>query len=160
MVGNMLIHREYANAFPAKLIIDKERVFAKFFKEIGRVDELGSGVRNTFKYCSIYTPGTKPEFIEDDVFKTIIPLKAQDIKTIVHESKWEEVRRKVGEKLTDNQFKILVAMYDNPYISGREIAVIINISERKTETNIAKLKRMDLITRIGPAKGGYWKINI
>ena len=29
---------------------------------------------------------------------------------------------------------------------------------RKTETNIAKLKKMDLIKRIGPAKGGYWEI--
>jgi hypothetical protein len=28
----------------------KNPVIAKFFKEIGRVDELGSGVRNAFKY--------------------------------------------------------------------------------------------------------------
>ena len=104
VVSNLLIHREFTNAFPAKLIIEKDRVYtenwnlphgtgtidpanfspypknpniAKFFKEIGRVDELGSGVRNTFKYCGIYTAGTKPEFIEGDVFKTIIPLKAE-----------------------------------------------------------------------------------
>ena len=51
-------------------------------------------------------------------------------------------------------------MRENPYISAREIAEIIDISERKTETNIAKLKNMDLIKRIGPAKGGYWKILI
>ncbi|MCK5343551.1 MAG: winged helix-turn-helix transcriptional regulator [Candidatus Heimdallarchaeota archaeon] len=51
-------------------------------------------------------------------------------------------------------------MRRNPYISAREIAEIINISDRKTETNIAKLKKMDLIKRIGPAKGGYWGIVI
>ena len=51
-------------------------------------------------------------------------------------------------------------MRRNPYISAREIAEIINISDRKTETNIAKLKKMDLIKRIGPAKGGYWEIVI
>lgn len=83
MVSNLLIHREFANAFPAKLIIENDRVLtenwnrphggglidpanfspypknpviAKFFEEIGSVDELGSGVRNTFKYCRIYTP--------------------------------------------------------------------------------------------------------
>lgn len=54
----------------------KNPVIAKFFKEIGRVDELGSGVRNTFKYSSIYIPGTEPELIEDDIFRTIIPLKS------------------------------------------------------------------------------------
>lgn len=122
VIGNLIIHREYANAFPAKLIIEKDRVLAenwnrphdsgvidptnfspypknpviaKFFKEIGRVDELGSGVRNTFKYCGIYTPGTKPEFFEDDVFRTIIPLKSEESEEIVSVSNWEEVRRKL-----------------------------------------------------------------
>lgn len=76
VVSNLIIHREFANPFPAKLIIEKDRVFtensnkahgngvidpenfspfpknptiAKFFKEIGWVDELGSGVRNIYK---------------------------------------------------------------------------------------------------------------
>ncbi len=178
VVSNMLIHREFANAFPSKLIIEKDivltenwnrpheggiidptnfspfpknPVIAKFFKEIGRVDELGSGVRNTFKYCGIYSPGTKPEFIEDDVFRIIIPLKAQDV---------NKGRKKVGENLTENQKGILEAMRRNSNISAKKISEIIGISERKTETNIANLKKMDLIIRIGPDKGGYWKINI
>lgn len=36
-------------------------------------DELGSGMRNTYKYTQLYSGGT-PEFIEGDVFRTIIPL--------------------------------------------------------------------------------------
>ncbi len=72
----------------------------------------------------------------------------------------EEVGEKVGENLTENQRGIITAMRRNPYISAPEIAKIINISERKTETNIAKLKKMNLIKRIGPAKGGYWEIVI
>ncbi|VDN47983.1 conserved protein of unknown function [Petrocella atlantisensis] len=97
---NLLIHREFSNPFPAKLIIEKNRVYiensnkphgngiidpenfspypknptlAKFFKEIGWVDKLGSGVRNIYKYNKIYS-GADPEFIEGDIFKTIIPL--------------------------------------------------------------------------------------
>ncbi|GGB25082.1 hypothetical protein [Puia dinghuensis] len=77
VVCNLLIHREFTNAFPAKLIIQKDQVYtenwslphdwgridpvnfapfpknpviAHFFKEIGRADELGSGVRNVFRY--------------------------------------------------------------------------------------------------------------
>ena len=103
-VSNLLIHREFSNPFPAKLVVEKGRVFiengnkphghgmidpedfspypknpkiAKFFKEIGWVDELGSGVRNIYKYNKIYS-GAEPEFIEGDVFKTIIPLTVQD----------------------------------------------------------------------------------
>ena len=47
---------------------------------IGWVDELGSGVRNIYKYNKIYA-GADPEFIEGDVFKTIIPLTAQTAAT-------------------------------------------------------------------------------
>lgn len=103
VVSNLLIHREFANPFPAKLIIEKDRVvtensnkphgngvidpddffpfpknptIARFFKEIGWVDELGSGVRNICKYNKIYS-GAEPIFIEGDIFKTITPLTKQ-----------------------------------------------------------------------------------
>ncbi|MBP2028751.1 ATP-dependent DNA helicase RecG [Acetoanaerobium pronyense] len=101
-ISNLLIHREFSNPFPAKLIIGRDKVniengnkphgngmidpedfspypknpkIAKFFKEIGLVGELGSGVRNIYKYNKIYS-GADPEFIEGDVFKTVIPLTA------------------------------------------------------------------------------------
>lgn len=191
VVGNLLIHREFANAFPAKLIIEKDRVLAenlnrphdggvidptnfspypknpviaKFFKEIGRVDELGSGVRNTFKYCGIYTPGTKPEFIEDDVFKTIIPLKAKEGKEAFLASNWDEVRRKVrrkfGEKFGGSSEKIVELIFGDQYISASEMAEIIGITERAVEKQLARLKEKDIVERVGPDKGGSWKINV
>jgi len=101
VAANMLIHREFLNPYPAKFIIETHRLFAensnkphghglinpanfspfpknpviaRFFKEIGRADELGSGVRNLFKYCRHYSDGGVPELIEGDVFKCIVPL--------------------------------------------------------------------------------------
>lgn len=101
-ISNTLIHREFANPFPAKFIIERDRVYienankahvngiidlhnfspfpknpkiAKFFKEIGWVDELGSGVRFMYKYNREYS-GADPVFIDEDIFKTIIPLVA------------------------------------------------------------------------------------
>jgi ATP-dependent DNA helicase RecG len=101
VIANVLIHREFSNAYPAKLLIEKQQAttenwnkihqtgqinpanfspfpknptIARFFKELGRVDELGSGVRNTYKYVRLYTPSKEPQFLEGDIFKTIIPL--------------------------------------------------------------------------------------
>ena len=34
-------------------------------------------MRNTYKYCGLYTSGTEPEFIEGDVFKAIIPIQTE-----------------------------------------------------------------------------------
>jgi ATP-dependent DNA helicase RecG len=103
MVSNSLVHREYASAFPAKIVIDNEKIetenwnraqrhgridpatftpypknplLASFFVNIGRADKLGSGVRNLYKYTKIYS-GREPELIEDDVFRTIVPLVAE-----------------------------------------------------------------------------------
>lgn len=142
----------------------KNPVIAKFFKEIGRVDELGSGVRNTFKYCGIYTPGTKPEFIEEDVFTTVIPLNAKEGKEAISVSNWEEVRRNVrrkfGEKFGESSEKIVEMIFENQYISASEMAKVIGITERAVEKQLAKLKDRDIIDRIGPDKGGHWKIKV
>ena len=51
----------------------KNPAISKVFREIGYADELGSGMRNSYKYTMMYS-GAEPEFIEGDVFKIIIPL--------------------------------------------------------------------------------------
>jgi len=98
VASNILIHREYRNAFPAKLIIErgqvrtensnnphgfgtlnpatftpfpKNPVIGNFFREIGRADELGSGMRKMMKYGKAYG-GADPEMIEGDIFRIIV----------------------------------------------------------------------------------------
>ena len=46
---------------------------SKVFREMGLADELGSGMRNSYKFTKLYS-GAEPEFIEGDIFKIIIPL--------------------------------------------------------------------------------------
>jgi ATP-dependent DNA helicase RecG len=49
-------------------------------------------------------------------------------------------------------------MQDDPFTSAKVLAEKVGISVRKIETNIRKLKDLGYIKRIGPAKGGRWKI--
>lgn len=51
----------------------KNPPISKVFREIGLADELGSGMRNTYKYTRLYSRA-EPQFVEGDVFRTIIPL--------------------------------------------------------------------------------------
>jgi len=110
------------------------------------------------------TSGTKPEFIEDDVFKTIILLKAKDNEKTVPISGLEEVRRKLGEKFGErfgeSSEKILELILYDQNILASTMAGSIGISERAVEKQLAKLKGKGVIDKIGPDKGGYWKINI
>ncbi len=67
-------------------------------------------------------------------------------------------RRKVGEKLTPNQRKIMEHIMETPYISAGELSELVGRSQRKIEENIAKLKEKGILRRVGPAKGGHWEI--
>ena len=115
LVSNLLVHREYSKSFHARLIIERERIYtenwnrsnefgridpdnftpqaknpiiARFFMNIGRADQLGSGIRNLYKYTKLYSGG-EPELIEGDIFKTIIPLVSKN-------GQRRSVRRKNG----------------------------------------------------------------
>jgi ATP-dependent DNA helicase RecG len=64
-----------------------------------------------------------------------------------------------GEKFGGSSEKIVELVFGNQYISASEMAEVIGITERAVEKQLAKLKEKDIIDRVGPDKGGYWKIN-
>lgn len=102
VIANILVHREFTNAQPSLLVIKRNRIelenannphgsgkidptnfspfaknptIAKFFIQLGRVDELGSGILNTTRLIKEYSGShVKPSFSEGSVFKTIIPI--------------------------------------------------------------------------------------
>lgn len=51
----------------------KNPAISKVFRETSLADELGSGMRNTYKYTQLYS-GRTSELIEGNVFKTTVPL--------------------------------------------------------------------------------------
>lgn len=98
--SNILAHRDYSTGEVAKFVIERDRMFtengnrphgwgmldpaqfrpysknppiAKVFREVALADELGSGMRNTYKYTRLYS-GAEPQFVEGEVFRTVIPL--------------------------------------------------------------------------------------
>ena len=211
MVSNVLMHREYSSIYQAKFIIERERMYvenanravnegsitvnnlepnsknpiiAGFFRNIGYADQLGSGVRNLFKYSKYYS-GKEPEFMEGDVFRIMVPLddeysydynlldsNAHNI-TFVSERKQiyraseknigEKHRRKtseknIGEKLNHTQREILNLLLENCKLTADEMASSIGISRRNIEANIRKLKDYGILYRHGSPKKGYWEV--
>ena len=64
----------------------------------------------------------------------------------------------VVNRVTDNQFRILKLMKQNPYITTNNLSDLIGISQRKIKVNIAKLKKLNKLKRIGSEKTGHWEI--
>jgi len=62
------------------------------------------------------------------------------------------------EKLNTNQRKIITEIRKNQYITQKELSKIVDINEKNIRNNIRKLKNLGIIKRVGPDKGGHWKI--
>ena len=63
-----------------------------------------------------------------------------------------------SETVGEMSEKIIRLIEENPTISVKELAVIIEKSTRTIERKMAALKKEGRIKRIEPDKGGYWKV--
>ncbi len=158
VIANILVHRDYSSAFPAKVIIEKDwlktenwciprrhgnimsdeftpypknPLIQQFFANIGRTDTIGSGVRNLYKYTPIYSDGGKPELIEDDVFRIIIPLDKVAA---------EEVKEQ--KTLSEREQKIYNMICENLHLSVEQVMAELDISRATVFRDYAKIKKV------------------
>jgi ATP-dependent DNA helicase RecG len=158
VIGNILVHRDYSSAFPAKVIIEKDwlktenwciprrhgnimsdeftpypknPLIQQFFANIGRTDTIGSGVRNLYKYTPIYSDGGKPELIEDDVFRITIPLDKMAA---------DEAREQ--KTLSEREQKIYNMICENIHLSVEQVMVELDISRATVFRDYAKIKKV------------------
>ena len=67
-----------------------------------------------------------------------------------------EVIKKVAN-FTENQQLIIDSMKADAKVSAVVLFKIVGISKRKVEENVAKLKKLGLIERVGGTRG-YWVV--
>ncbi len=158
--STILIHREYRNAFAAKLIIErgqvrtensnnphgfstlnpatftpfpKNPVIAAFFRETHRADELGSGMRKMMKYGKAYD-GKDPEMIEGDVFRTIV--KYPD--SAVYEEDFAFTTQVEAQVEAQVSRRILSACAENPLSSAEIAAALGHRGEQSGRPSLSK----------------------
>lgn len=185
IVSNLLVHREFGSPFPAKLIIEKDRIYtenwnraqrvgrielrdftpypknpilANFFVNIGYADSLGSGVRNLYKYTKIYSGG-EPDFEEGDVFKLTVPLEKKASENSV-ELKNERNELKDDPKNEHNELEkeILSLIEADKSISQKKIQAELGIPLITIRRKMTDMQDKGMIVRVGTKRSGYWKI--
>jgi len=65
---------------------------------------------------------------------------------------------KGGMKVTERQQEVLKIIEINNYVSIKEISDRMRINISAAQKHVDTLKTKNLIVRIGPDKGGYWKV--
>lgn len=190
MIGNTLMHREFTSTYAAKFVIEKDRMYVEnanrasrqgvitpenlepnpknplissFFRNIGRADRLGSGVRNLYKYSKYYS-GEEPIFTEGDVFRIIVPLNdaysfdfgQNGQSNQSNQTDHSDQSNQSGS--TGEEKRLLDFISQNPDMTNALIAEHMGWSVSKVKYYIQKLKQTNKIKRIGTSRKGYWEI--
>jgi len=138
-------------------------LIAKLFRMAGFAETAGSGMLKIFSAWKQLN--YKMPVIDNNVanyyFKMTFPMVEKTFRVKAgYKMPVTKVGEKVGEKLTANQRKIIQSLKASPDITANELAKIVGISQRKIEENLSKLKKINVIERVGADRGGCWKILI
>ena len=187
MVSNVLMHREFTNSYTAKFVIENERMYvenanraandgyitednlqpipknpviASFFRNIGFADQLGSGVRNLFKYSKYYS-GKMPEFIEGDIFRIIVPLDEKysyDFGQNGQTNQSDQSNQSDLIKLSEDELLLLNLIKEYPDMTNPLLAEKLGWSVSRVKYYIQKLKQFEKIRREGTSRNGKWEV--
>ena len=187
-VSNIISHREYTSGAPARLMIYKDRVLldnpcvqhhfgeitlknlrpflrnptiCKFMIQLGRFDELGSGVTNINKYLPLYSHGAKPVFKETQHgFELIIPLStSNDAGSVTAESNQKSSVISSVKGSVKSSVKIIELIREDKNITIPIISEKLGLTTRAIEKQMVKLQEAGHIRRVGPDKGGHWEVS-
>jgi len=180
LCANLLIHREYSNPYPAKLLITKDSIItenankpriigfidlnnyspypknpkiAGFFKEIGLADELGSGIKKIAKYNRIYSGG-EPLFKDDEIFIATIPLTNNS--NFGNFIKSEKLRELIFEYVKDSSYgrtRKEINDYVYPLMSDN-----LENKNSRVRTSLTYLRTKGLIKNIGSDTKPIWVV--
>jgi len=195
IVANLIVHREYTNAFPSTFIIYADKVvienannphgngpidpnnfapfpknptIAKMFIQLGRVDELGSGVLNVNRLMKEYSDKGTVEFIEGTTFKTIIPVGSRTTETIggavggaiggAVGGAVEDVFKGSRKEIKDKLILLLTMISENEGNRSPDLIKLTKFSERSLDRYLQQLRKGGLIEFRGDAAhtGGYY----
>ena len=133
---------------------------ASFFRNIGYADQLGSGVRNLFKYSKYYS-GKIPEFIEGDIFRIIVPLDEKysfDFGQNSQANQSNQSDQSNQMQLSEDEILLLKLIKEYPDMTNLLLAEKLGWSVSRVKYYIQKLKQFEKIRRKGTSRSGRWEV--
>ena len=123
---------------------------ANLFHRINYIEKMGTGIRRIQQM--IESAGLPPvQFKWDDFVTVTFPLPEV-------ETSGKMSGKTSGKMSGKTSGKIIEHINANSHITIPELAEMIGVTERTIQRNLQKLQKEGKVKRIGPAKGGYWKV--
>ena len=134
--------------------VPRNQALAEMMLRISYIEKMGTGIRKMRDLCK-EAEIADPEF-DFSCFFTVTFRKPVLYST--EKTTQETVQIQASSVSERGSEKILGLLRGNSYLSVREIADEIGISNRAIEKQIAALKSQGKLKRIGSAKGGHWEV--
>lgn len=120
----------------------------RVFKDVDLIENIGSGILRILKAYD------KNSFIFMDNFLRV----SFKYKENPFEYDQETTQENYQKQLSEIQDKIISLIKNNPKVTQKEMAEMLDISREKVKYHIAVLKENNIIKREGSTKKGNWKI--
>ena len=141
----------------------RNRLIAEAFYLTGNIEKYGTGFirienelknypNNSYEFKEI-SGGMQITFYKNDA--TVNATEDVGNSSCVE----NELENELENNLKEREKEIIKLISDNPKITQKEMSEKIGITPQNIRKHIARLKQKGILLRIGPDKGGYWKIN-
>jgi len=171
-VINAIVHNDYSNEYAAKFELFDDRLeissngglperftkedflggfsapknkeLMRVFKDVGLVEQLGTGIRRILRSYPVDIYAFYPNFIKVTfIFK-------DNLLRMINDEK--------DEKISDIQKKILLIIEDEPNITQEKLASQLNVHKRTIIRHMNALESYQMIRRVGDNRTGHWEI--
>lgn len=138
----------------------RNRLLAEAFYLTGDIEKYGTGFIRIRKTLSQFKGATYEISETGDFF--IVKLLSSPTNDLENDlEKYsndleQDLRNRFD--LSKHQILILKSVVENQNVTQKKLSKIVGITEKNVRNNMKKLKEMGILERIGPDKGGYWKI--
>lgn len=133
----------------------RNRELMRVFKDVGLVEQLGSGMSRILKAYP------KDIFkISEHFIKVVFPFtEIQQTQIITNGDISGNINGNINGDINSDSEKVLEILIQRPDITAKELSKVLEFSTRKVSRIIKILKETGKITRIGSNKKGYWRIS-
>ena len=120
----------------------------RVFKDVGLVEQLGSGISRILQFYDKSIFQMSEHFI-----KVVFPFSLPDEKRDI-------ANGDINGGINGDINIILSLLKKDPYITAKKMSEQTGFSTRKISRVIKSLRESDVIVRVGSTKKGYWKVNM
>ncbi len=127
-------------------------LLADAFFRAGYVESWGRGIEKIDNECKEHD--IEPPLYDSSLSGLMVTFKANPLHLVAAQN----LGKTAQKNSVKTREKILRLILDDPELSTEEMASTLGLSRKGVEWQIRKLKETGLLQRIGPDKGGRWKI--